>query len=730
MEQAAAIVGAAVILQIAGALLAYTLGRLLRSPILEWVVPLLLLGISAAGAFRLREVTAAGATPATVADQLSLWLSALTTIGLATANAWLRRRRPSLLDPRRSQEQEHAARLSLFLNEFPAHIWTTDRSLRIDTVAGRGIESLELTAEGLLGRSVEEVFTSVGVVPEYMTAPRRALAGETVPFLTPVRGNMLEGAVAPLHDGDGNIIGTIGISLNVSERERASEQARSEEEILHEILDHTPSIVFLKDREGRFLWVNRRWEELSRRPRTEVVGANDYDFFPPEAATGFRRTDAKVWATGQAETFVEPLVGKRRSRTMLCSKFLLRRSDGTPYALCGIANDITERARMEEELKRREALLVEAQALASLASWELDFRSGEHFASEHIYTMLGIDARENTISTFDDFLAHVIEEDRATLMEAVHRAFVQNEPTVAEFRVRQGDGQIRWLRAQGRMDRDEDGVPVRFYGFTQDIDEERRAEEEIRRLTSQLEHGVRERTLQLEGAVQELSSFSYAVSHDLRQPLRSIAGFLALMEEEAGDSLGSVAHYLERARTATRRMDNIIGDLLALARVTHAPLRRDRLDLTELAREISIELSRSEPNRDVQWELSDGLSASADPGLARLVLQNLMSNAFKFTRKTPRPVIEVGSREIDGQTVLYVRDNGVGFDMARAKRLFEPFQRLHDAAEFEGSGIGLATVARIVRHHGGWIRAESRPQHGATFLFTLPAAVETEEEAA
>jgi len=698
----------------------------------------LLLAVAAAGAVRLSDIIArdpsAAARPL---DYTALALSAVTVAALAAAPAWVRRSRPWLLSRqdeaehvRPDPDQAHAARLSLFLHEFPAHIWTTDRSMRVDMVAGRGLEAIGLRADEVLGQDVEKLFASVGVVAEHMSTPRRALAGETVPFLTPLRGNMLEGAVGPLQDADGNIVGTLGISLNVSEREQASEQARAEEEMLHEILDRTPAIVFLKDRDGRFLWVNRRWEELSRRPRQEVIHANDYDFFPHDSAEGFRRTDEQVWSTGEAATFVEPIQGRRRSRTMLCSKFLLRRSDGTPYALCGIANDITERARLEEELQRRGSLLVEAQALASLASWELDFRDGSHFVSEHIYAMLGAEPDVESVATFEKFLEHVVEEDRPMLFEHVNRTLFENQPSVSEFRVRRADGEIRWLRSQGRVDRNEDGVPVRFFGFTQDIHEERMAEEEIRRLTAQLEQGVKERTRQLEGAVEELSSFSYAVSHDLRQPLRSIAGFLALMEEEAGESLGGVAHYLERARTATRRMDSIIADLLALARVTHAPLRRDQLDLTELGREISIELNRSEPAREVRWELSEGLSAWADPGMARIVLQNLMSNAFKFTRKTAKPVIEVGTRQVDGQTALFVRDNGVGFEMARAKRLFEPFQRLHDAAEFEGSGIGLATVARIVRHHGGWIRAESRPQHGATFLFTLPAVEDAEEEAA
>jgi light-regulated signal transduction histidine kinase (bacteriophytochrome) len=219
----------------------------------------------------------------------------------------------------------------------------------------------------------------------------------------------------------------------------------------------------------------------------------------------------------------------------------------------------------------------------------------------------------------------------------------------------------------------------------------------------------------------ELESFSYSVSHDLRAPLRSIDGFSQALAEDAGPALDHESRsHLDRIRNATGRMGQLIDDLLALSKVTRAEMKRERIDVSDIASQVATELARHAPNRAVAVTIAPGLTATGDPQLVRLALQNLIENAWKFTGRREQAQIEVGTmRDEDGMPAFFVRDNGAGYDANFATKLFGPFQRLHPASEFPGSGIGLATVQRIVHRHGGHVWAESKIDEGAAFYFTL-----------
>lgn len=263
------------------------------------------------------------------------------------------------------------------------------------------------------------------------------------------------------------------------------------------------------------------------------------------------------------------------------------------------------------------------------------------------------------------------------------------------------------------------------------IEARQRGEREIRRLNEELEERVEQRTLELKEANGELEAFTYSVSHDLRAPLRHMDGFSRILQQEYGAQLPEEArHYLDRVRSATTHMSRLVEDLLQLSRLGRQAPQRRTVSLTELLEQARAEVLEATPengaeNAAIDWQIGALPEAEVDSSLFRQVWINLLSNAIKFSRNQERPVIQIGSRTEKGETILFVRDNGAGFDPRFADKLFGVFQRLHRQDEFEGTGIGLATVQRIVHKHGGRIWAESQPGHGATFYFTVPVRTST-----
>jgi PAS domain S-box-containing protein len=398
-----------------------------------------------------------------------------------------------------------------------------------------------------------------------------------------------------------------------------------------------------------------------------------------------------------------------------------RDSDGHPTRMTGVHGDAHEAIEAALALRESEALLSRAQRLAQVGSWEWNLQTGTVRYSEELGRIMGLG--QERITSFDSVVNAVHAADREQFRKSVQQVLSGAVPAYdLEHRVVREDGSERQVHQIGEMVRDSENRPVRIVGTVQDITERKRAEAEVRRLNQELEARVAERTALLAAANRELEAFAYSVSHDLRAPLRGIDGFCQALEEDCAPQLDERGRgYLQRVRGAAGRMAGLIEDLLRLSRITRTELELEVVDLSELAAQIISELNEARGERSVETTIQDGLEAECDPRLLRAALQNLLSNAYKFTLHQPCARVEFGATEQEGTRTYFVRDNGAGFDMQYASMLFRPFQRLHASSEYEGSGVGLATVQRIIHRHGGRVWAEAEVGKGASFFFTLPA---------
>ncbi|MGV3615338.1 MAG: sensor histidine kinase [Fimbriimonas sp.] len=314
-------------------------------------------------------------------------------------------------------------------------------------------------------------------------------------------------------------------------------------------------------------------------------------------------------------------------------------------------------------------------------------------------------------------------EDRADVVETFRRHVETREPYTLEYRLRRHDGEYRWILDRGSPYCGSDCEFAGFVGVCVDVTEQRVArealresQEDLRRLNAELERRVQERTAELTTVNKELESFTYSVSHDLRAPLRAISGYASILMDEYGGRLDDEGRrMLSRQVDAAGRMEALIGDLLQYSRLGRGELSRADLDLSRLGREVAEEISARNWGVPVRIEVAPGMRTVADPRLLRTVVQNLIENAVKYSGPKGEAVVSFG--EEDG--AFFVRDRGIGFDTRHADKLFEPFERLHRATDFPGTGIGLANVRKVVERHGGRVWAESVPGEGSVFRFTI-----------
>ena len=424
-----------------------------------------------------------------------------------------------------------------------------------------------------------------------------------------------------------------------------------------------------------------------------------------------------VLVVGLSEAAVlEPLADARRRATWLSTLLTL--------ALAGIGAWIGwlqwRLERGQADMRQSREQLQEAQRIAQLGHWTFDAGSGAMTWSDEVYRIFGQDPAVFEPS-FERYWAQVEGSEKARLKKVFAEARADRLDLDDVHRILRPDGSERHVRLICQSPRGAPG-PL-FHGTLQDVTELRQTQLALQQLNSGLERRVKSRTRELQALNRELETFTYSVSHDLRTPLRGIHGFATLLQESEAQRLSAEGQtFLQRIQDSSRRMGELINDLLAMARHSRAEIRPEPVDLSAVAQSVVTELERAEPQRQVQWEIEPGLQVQADPVLMRLVLQNLLGNAWKYTGHTPQAHIRLCSQPAlqPGQVCFCVSDNGAGFDPAYADQLFQPFKRLHSSQQFEGTGIGLATVARIVQRHGGTVQAEGAVGAGARFCFCLP----------
>jgi PAS domain S-box-containing protein len=383
--------------------------------------------------------------------------------------------------------------------------------------------------------------------------------------------------------------------------------------------------------------------------------------------------------------------------------------------------DISTRKRAEEELRLMNLVLSTQQEASIDGILVVDVNGKMVSSNGRFAEMWGIPSDIMESRSDERALQSVMEKlaDPEAFISEVKRLYATpDEKSRDEIALKDGRTFDRYSAPMLDADRKCFG---RVWHF-RDITESKRAEAALATANSELERRVAERTAELTVANRELESFASSVSHDLRAPLRGIDGWTQAALEDCGPQLDDRGRtYLKRVRSETQRMAELIDGLLELSRVTRAPMKRETVDLTAMVQELEASLRAAQPERAVDFVVAPAMVAMGDAVLLRAVLQNLLGNAWKFTGKRPRARIEVGCTSEPGRTVYHVRDDGAGFDMRYAGKLFAPFQRLHSMEEFPGTGIGLATVQRIIHRHGGKVWAKAEVNQGATFYFTLNA---------
>ncbi|MCA1991135.1 MAG: PAS domain S-box protein [Coleofasciculus sp. S288] len=674
-----------------------------------------------------------------------------------------------------------------------------------------------------------------------------ALSGEKVTFESQIPYKdagvrYVSATYVPQFDDQGNVEGFVALVSDISDRKQAEEALQESQELFQSFMDHSPTTAFIKDEEGRYLFFNHTVERNFDIKLVDCIGKTDFDILPAKTAHQLRENDKAVLAADKPIEYLETVEQDGKQQYWMSFKFPLKDRSGRRL-LAGMSVNVTERKRLEDELRDSEARVrrlvdsnmigiifadfsgkiaeandaflellgyTQEELLAGQLNWlemtPSNYLPGDERAIEeikrtgvctpfekeyihkdgsHVPVLVGIarlqDSQDECVcfildlsdrkqaikalreseerfrhmadtapvliwmsgtdklcnyfnKSWLDFTGRTLEQELGNgWTQGVHpddfqycvdtytTAFDARQEFRMEYRLKRFDGKYRWVLDTGIPRFTPDGQFLGYIGSCIDISDRKQAEAEIRQFNEKLEKRVIERTAQLEAANQELESFSYSVSHDLRAPLRHISGFVDLLHKRASATLDETSlRYLKTIAETTKQAGTLIDNLLSFSRMGRTEMRYTTLNLNQLVCEVKRDFELETNGRAINWRIEELPQVQGDPSMLRLVVYNLLENAVKYTQIRDRAEIKIGSTENESEFVFFVRDNGVGFDMRYVHKLFGVFQRLHSEQEFKGTGIGLANVRRIIHRHGGRTWAEGTVEGGATFYFSLP----------
>ena len=571
---------------------------------------------------------------------------------------------------------------------------------------------LKRSPEEIVGRPIVEVIGEAGyraILPHL----EQVLAGERVEYETRVEFNGLgpvwiSAIYTPTRDSAGEPDGWVAVVRDVTERKRVEVKLRESEAKFSKAFQAAPTLMSISSiSEGRYLDVNEEFLRTLCFERDEVIGHCS--------------TELGIWAAGDREAMVRMV---RENGKVHNLETRLRNKTGSliiglisteiieaegEECLLTLTRDITEWRKAEEE-RTRLAMIVESSEDAIIGKTLEGIITSWNKGAEKIY---GFSAQEVKGKHISILAPREYPDEIPRILEMVRRGEFINR---LETSRRRKDGRLISVALTISPIMDENNRLVGASTIARDITERKQALEEIARLNADLAG----RAAELEAANQDLEAFNYTVAHDLRQPLSLVNSYCQAINMICGEQLPKECRdYVQGAYDGTLRMNRLIDALLNFATLARVQPRRETVDLSALAQEVSLELKMAEPGRRVEFRIAPGVLGVGDAGLLRVVFDNLLGNAWKYTGRREQAVIEFAATRIDGKEVYFVRDNGPGFRKSDADKLFAPFQRLPGAEEFRGFGIGLATVQRIIQRHGGRVWAEAEPDRGATFYFAL-----------
>ena len=602
----------------------------------------------------------------------------------------------------------------------------TDLEMRYVLAGGRALARTGWRAADLRGRRPRDLMPApVAEVIERHLAGALEGRSSVVPALPGARaGAVWEAWFTPLRSRDGTVAGAIFVLRDVTSQHRLGERVRDAETrfraTIDALLDAFGVLAAVRDDSGQIVDLRAEYANpaacaLFQRPLTELVGKHLLEVLPSMVPLGTFPKLVHTIETGEPTDYQVPWF----EEDALTGAFEVRGAklgDGLVVTI----RDVTDRVRAEHRLRDSEERyrVTQESAAAGMALVAADGRFLQ--VNRRFCEITGYSEHEMLELGYADIMDPA---DVTSDLVQVKRVVTGEIPWYTVQRpYHRKDGSVVWVLLTSAPRRDAQGRAVEWVATVTDITAQKHAQDEVARLNAELEERVRQRTAELDEANRNLEAFTYTVSHDLRAPLGSMAGFTELLADEYGDRLGGGGlEYLARIRAAGERMDQLIGDLLTLSTASHAEIHVTAVDLSGIARATAAALARDDPGRQVRVSVEDGIRVRGDERLLRTVLENLLGNAWKFTSRTPDPAIDVGTLPSDEGTVhCYVRDNGAGFDPDLASRLFQPFSRLH-GQEFDGTGVGLASVQRIITRHHGRCWAEGERGKGATFHLVLPA---------